>query len=176
MYPVDSSGVVADGTRDLGNTDARWGNLWLSGGVHLGGTGAANKLDDYEEGTFTPGILNGWGILNPTYSTNAGVYTKVGNIVHVAFRITLSGGTTNTNGLKLTGLPFTVGATTNTGTSLNGWMATAASNATNVFLGLEANETEQFFYYQNSNGTSNFIGTDAGTSLSMTFSGTYQTA
>ena len=59
---------------------------------------------------------------------------------------------------------------------MNGWMATAATNATNVFLGLEASETEQFFYYQNSNGTSNFLGTDAGTSLSMTFSGTYQTA
>ena len=133
-------------------------------------------MDDYEEGTFTPGILNGWGILNPTYSTNAGFYTKVGNIVHVAFRITLSGGTTNANGLKLTGLPFTVGATTNVGTNLSGWFATAASNATNVFLGLEANETEQSFYYQNSNGTANFLGTDAGTGFSLTFSGTYQTA
>lgn len=30
------------------------GNIEVSGGVYLGGTGAANKLDDYEEGTWTP--------------------------------------------------------------------------------------------------------------------------
>ena len=77
MYPVDSSGVVANGTRDLGNTDARWGNLWLSGGVHLGGTGAANKLDDYEEGTWTP--------TSPTvtFTSVSGTYTKIGNVVHL---------------------------------------------------------------------------------------------
>jgi hypothetical protein len=169
-------GASSDNTMSIGSSVVRFKDLYLSDGVYLGGTTAVNKLADYEEGTFTPGILNGWGILNPTYSTNTGFYTKVGNIVHVAFRITLSGGSTNGNALKLTGLPFTVGATTNTGTMLNGWMATAATNATNVFLGLEANEAQQSFYYQNSNGTSDFIGTDAGTSLSMTFSGTYQTA
>ena len=174
--PVSPAGVDRDGLDDLGYSSSRFRDAYLAGGVYLGGTGAANKFDDYEEGTFTPGILNGWGILNPTYSTNAGFYTKVGNIVHVAFRITLSGGTTNVNGLKITGLPFTVGATTNVGTMLNGWFATASNNATNIFLGMEANEAQQTFYYQNSNGTSNFLGTDAGTGFSMTFSGTYETA
>ena len=155
------------------------GVISTPGGIELGSgvdATAANTLDDYEEGTFTPSIVNGWGILNPTYSTNSGFYTKVGNIVHVAFRITLSGGSTNANGLRLNGLPFTVGATTNVGTKLSGWFATASSNAENVFLGLEANDVNPLFYYKNANGTSTFLGTDAGTSFSMTFSGTYQTA
>ena len=37
----------------------RFKDLYLSGGVYLGGTGAANKLDDYEEGTWTPTLGNG---------------------------------------------------------------------------------------------------------------------
>jgi len=175
IFPHKNSANI-DATIDLGEDTLRWKDAYLSGGVYLGGTGSANKLDDYEEGTFTPGILNGWGILNPTYATNAGFYTKVGNIVHVAFRITLSGGSTNANGLRLVGLPFTVGATTNVGTNLSGWFSTASGNVENVFLGLEANDVHPLFYYKNATGTSTFLGTDAGTGFSMTFSGTYQTA
>jgi len=175
ILPAAETGASRSGAIDLGTSGALFKDLYLSGGIHLGGTGTANKLDDYEEGTFTPLILNGWGILNPTYSTNAGFYTKVGNMVHVAFRITLSGGSTNANGLRLTQLPFTVGATTSVGTNLSGWFATASSNATNVFLGLEAGDLHPLFYYQNATGTSTFLGTDAGTGFSMTFSGTYQT-
>jgi len=176
IVPLNTSTLAErDASVSLGQSGTRFKDLYLSDGIYLGGTGSANKLDDYEEGTFTPSIVNGWGILNPTYSTNSGFYTKVGNIVHIAFRITLSGGSTNANGLRLNGLPFTVGATTNVGTNLSGWFATASSNVENVFLGLEANDVNPLFYYKNANGTSTFLGTDAGTSFSMTFSGTYQT-
>jgi hypothetical protein len=40
--------LLLDGTKDLGFTAARFKDLYLSGGVYLGGTGAANLLDDYE--------------------------------------------------------------------------------------------------------------------------------
>ena len=46
-------------------------------GVYLGGTGAANKLDDYEEGTWTPSISGYGQELLAVNST--GSYTKVGN-------------------------------------------------------------------------------------------------
>ena len=39
---------------DIGSSSKRFKDLYLSGGAYLGGTGAANKLDDYEEGTWTP--------------------------------------------------------------------------------------------------------------------------
>ena len=39
-----------DAATDLGASGGRFKDLYLSGGVYLGGTGAANKLDDYEEG------------------------------------------------------------------------------------------------------------------------------
>jgi hypothetical protein len=43
-----------DATTDLGSSSNRFKDLYLSGGAYLGGTAAANKLDDYEEGTWTP--------------------------------------------------------------------------------------------------------------------------
>jgi hypothetical protein len=68
---------ASDGAIDLGNDGRRFKDLYLSGGVYLGGTGAANKLDDYEEGTFTPADNN---IGN--YTNAYGRYTKIGNMVH----------------------------------------------------------------------------------------------
>jgi len=43
-----------DAAIDIGQSANRFKDLYLSGGVYLGGTGAANKLEDYEEGTYTP--------------------------------------------------------------------------------------------------------------------------
>ena len=52
--PTNNSGAVTDGFANLGLPTVRWKDLYLSGGAYLGGTAAANHLDDYEEGTFTP--------------------------------------------------------------------------------------------------------------------------
>ena len=79
----------------------------FNAGVALGGTGSANTLDDYEEGTWTPVFLGGSG--NPTvdYTSQVGDYTKIGNLVYVQAYIlvnTTSGGSGN---LRVGGLPFT---------------------------------------------------------------------
>ena len=50
------AGSGSDATQDLGNSGSRFKDAYLSGGVYLGGTGSANKLDDYEEGTWTPTV------------------------------------------------------------------------------------------------------------------------
>ncbi len=52
IMPCGTTGGGNDNTVDLGKSDARYKDLYLGGGVYLGGTGSANKLDDYEEGTF----------------------------------------------------------------------------------------------------------------------------
>ena len=57
IAPANNSGTIDDNNVDLGyggGSPARFKDLYLSGGAYLGGTAAANKLDDYEEGTFTP--------------------------------------------------------------------------------------------------------------------------
>ena len=54
----------------------------FDGAIALGGTGTANQMDDYEEGTFTS-TLSGGGSNNPsTKITTTGKYTKVGNLVN----------------------------------------------------------------------------------------------
>jgi hypothetical protein len=63
----------------------------------------ANTLDDYEEGTFTPAVS---GAGSPTYLTQYGIYTKIGNTVCVTGKIKVSGSTLNANTIAITGLPF----------------------------------------------------------------------
>ena len=47
--PSEPANVIS-----LGDSGSTFKDLYLSGGVYLGGTGAANYLDDYEEGAWTP--------------------------------------------------------------------------------------------------------------------------
>ena len=84
------------------------GDLVLAGGVYLGGTGAANKLDDYEEGTFTPTYVSG--IAATVYTYQTGRYTKIGNTVTFHIDISASTSTVTGDGVRIGGLPFTSAA------------------------------------------------------------------
>ena len=88
------------------------GDIVTSGGVYLGGTVAANYLDDYEEGTWTP-TLSGNTTAGTMTGNTAGRYTKIGNQVFIEFRldnVTLSGAAGT---IKISGLPFTASYGTN---------------------------------------------------------------
>ena len=105
IEPTGNTGSIADGSVDLGNTDSRFKDLYLSGGVYLGGTGSANQLDDYEEGTWTPATGGA------TLSTASGLYTKIGNQVTVHYHIVTTGGLpTSTSVVRIENLPFTSGS------------------------------------------------------------------
>lgn len=81
-------------------------------GIELGGSGAANRLDDYEEGTWTPVIADAnTGGNTGTAGTLDGAYTKVGRQVTVTFRAIdiNTTGMTSSNNLVIQGLPFTTG-------------------------------------------------------------------
>jgi len=66
-----------------------------------GDTAAANALDDYEEGTWTPTSSSGFG----TFSNIVGKYTKIGNVVYVKCYFDYSGATTSGSPI-IGGLPF----------------------------------------------------------------------
>lgn len=66
----------------------------------------ANVLDDYEEGTWTPGIAFGGTATGITYAFQDGHYTKIGRQVSVTFIVTLSNKGSSTGSATLTGLPF----------------------------------------------------------------------
>lgn len=64
-------------------------------------TAAANALDDYEEGSWTPVFQN-----NDNGGTfPVSTYIRVGRLVSISFHATVGGGS-DTSGFKVTGLPF----------------------------------------------------------------------
>ena len=106
VVPADEAGII-DNDISLGISTHRFKDAYLSGSVYLGGTGSANELDDYEEGTWIP-------IINPlsgtvTSSTGSGVYRKVGNLVTASFSANITGGTISFIS-NISGLPFTSAA------------------------------------------------------------------
>ena len=102
--PKDASDPTAldDGNVSLGWTNQRFKDLYLSGGVYLGGTGAANKLDDYETGTWTPTVGGTW-TTNPT--ALSGTYIKVGSLVYVKVQFS-DGAKSSAVAGWIDGLPF----------------------------------------------------------------------
>lgn len=78
-----------------------------SGGIAIGGTGAANTLDDYEEGTWTVpnGAVNG--ITYAVASVAGNTYTKIGRQVTINAQVTFGGHTADGNATYLGTLPFT---------------------------------------------------------------------
>jgi hypothetical protein len=93
-----------------------------TGGIQFNGdTAAANALDDYEEGTWTPG--QGTGVTVVGAFSSVGRYTKTGRVVH--YEGYMSGATSvafnPAGGNLVTGLPFTIvsGSGTN-GNAKNG--------------------------------------------------------
>ena len=86
-----------DGVKVIGDVKASTGILFGSD------TAAANTLDDYEEGTWTPTVLSGGTIGTPQYTCT---YTKIGRLVTINADVhQLSDTTSNTN-IAIGGLPY----------------------------------------------------------------------
>ena len=102
FFNITAANAARDNIMDIGASDARFKDLYLGGGVYIGGTGSANLLNDYEEGTWTPTFSGA------TLSTADGSYTKIGNQVTVHYRVITTGGLPSSGTqVQVGGLPFT---------------------------------------------------------------------
>ena len=138
LYPLEN-GTTSSGEIDLGAAGSKFKNLYLSGGVYLGGTGSANKLEDYEEGTWTP---TGGGNVSGISSQN-GHYTKVGNLVTIAFELVATP-TSTTSNMTFGGIPFTAAdhlSSTNVG-------ATGIAYEDDSLFTVWVNETTNTFFIE----------------------------
>jgi len=83
------------------------GQANFNAGLGIGGTGAANTLNDYEEGTFTPTWTSSGSSFQ--YTVQQGIYTKIGNRVCFTIYVQLDGGgnSFSSNAVTLGGFPFT---------------------------------------------------------------------
>jgi len=104
-----STNAARDAAIDLGDDNRRFKDLYLSGGVYLGGTVAANKLDDYEEGSYTVGFHDSDSGGNSSSTTTTGTYTKIGRVVTIQFNVNnlSSSGLTGSSSIYFD-LPFAV--------------------------------------------------------------------
>ena len=103
-----STNVPSNNVISLGGSGDAFKDLYLSGGAYLGGTGAANKLDDYEEGTWTPTITTGSGSITLDTSEDLCSYTKIGRMVYVTGRILIGAVSSPSGALQISNLPFNV--------------------------------------------------------------------
>jgi len=167
VHPWDpSTNAGNDDALDLGSLSQRFKDLWLSGGAYLGGTAAANKLDDYEEGAWTPTVA---GDATGAFSTAEGTYTKVGRLVFIEMYVVVS---TNFTSNYIGGLPFPVGDLL-TGTSL-GQSAVVLTNAADTVTGsaLEGSGNMRFFNDHNTASFHNPNTTNGGYRLSLCYQAT----
>ena len=163
-------------------------------GIYLGGTGSANLLTDYEEGTFTPTLIERSGatqntITDATFNStfHGGSYTKIGNMVNVrgTVRVTSLGSFTSGYEFRMGGLPFS----TPTAAAPYGEQRAVASIC--AFAGIDSIASDaylmvtissgqdylSFFSYDNSAGSSSAVDgvTNIKSDCYFNFSCTYTT-
>ena len=142
------------------------------GGISFNGdTAAANALDDYEEGTFTPAFSGGLSF--SSYNSQIGVYTKIGSMVIGTIRIDGDSVTSQTSTqISITGLPFAAANFAN-GAQPGGadpFYQNAFFNS-NDFAGIVVNNSNQINLHRRSDGT-DLTGTsvNGGREIRLTFS------
>jgi hypothetical protein len=107
IQPRCSSGAgvtnIVFATSNNTNTPTERFRITADGVTFNGDTAAANALDDYEEGTWSPTDVSGAGLTFTTFDTK---YTKIGNRVFFGGSITFPV-TADTSQIVIGGLPYT---------------------------------------------------------------------
>ena len=171
--PTNGTSTRVDNTNDLGASSYRYKDIYLGGGAFLGGTATANKLDDYEEGTFTATLT----AVNPPSSppTATGKYVKVGNMCHfVIYRFSAANTTGASGHMRITGLPFTCGKSTYTSAPFTHGFD--FNHGRNQFLELNNGNTILYAYESVSGSAWTDWNITAGTGKYMVVSGSYITS
>ena len=153
-------------------------------GIYFGSSNANNFFDSYEEGTFTPTILNGWGILNSNPQISTGKYIRTGAIVYIYFTFKEGSGTGasfNGNRLSLYTFPFNPDGTFGSGGGnnfshpLEAYTNSNSSGGENVIGVPGSNGATVFsFITKASNGYGSFTGTNLSSGGTIFCAGTYR--
>jgi hypothetical protein len=112
------------------------------GGLYLGGTAAANLLDDYEEGTWTPRYGGTTAAGTFTYDIQEGYYTKIGNVVTVTGRLRTDAASGATGTAVIDGLPFAAKNVANNGSNGCGSLGQTGDFNTEYPVGVHASDNQ----------------------------------
>jgi hypothetical protein len=148
-----------------------------TGGIQFNGdTAAADALDDYEEGSWTPALTFASGSVS--YTRQLGSYTKIGRMVNCNVSIALNGTSSPTGDVGLSGLPFTNtgGEQFVSGASKAVIRNLSSSNAF-ILINVDSGATTMSFNSNATNLGASFLqGTEMLSSTLIYFSFTYQAA
>ena len=154
IAPSASTGGTRDNTTDLGANNRRWKNIWVGTGIYLGGTGSANHLDDYEEGTWTPQLTDGSSNIGTTVPSGyPAIYRKIGQIVHIEFYIQKSDASSNAAPMICAGLPFAHRAMPAVVGQV--WIDNSSQSDIRCFIYLPINYSQ--FYFIHSGSASGYV-------------------
>ena len=177
IYPTNGTGTAVDNTVDIGHSSYRPKDLYLGGGAYIGGTGAANYLDDVEEGTFTA-TLNGGSGHPATRLTTTGYYQKVNNMVYINLNFNSVTTTSYSGQISVFGLPFTCGngAGRQVFTVGSYAMASFSSSTGSIFGHLSNGNTEIYILGVRSAASWEDVTHSAGSSRFLQITGAYTAA
>jgi hypothetical protein len=142
----DSTGIDDNATSTAMTIDANEDISYVGTAQYGAGEGvvfngdaiaAANTLDDYEEGSWTPIYIGSVTAGNHTYTTQVGSYEKIGRKVRFRCRVTLATKGTISGNISIGGLPFTSSADISSFGSISvgtgvGLAITAGENVTGI--------------------------------------------
>tara|TARA_R100001079_G_C4432622_1_gene144860 strand:- start:63 stop:518 length:456 start_codon:yes stop_codon:yes gene_type:complete len=135
--------------------------------IKLGGSGSANTLNDYEEGTWTPTLSGFAG--TPTFANST--YVKVGDLVCLSVQVTLDG-TSDGSHYRIESLPFTAFNTTNS--VFGGFVTYTNSTYTSNIYVLVTSNDQRITLYSSSGNTVAY--NDIGASKVLRITVIYRTA
>jgi hypothetical protein len=139
--------------------------------IRLGGTGAANTLDDYEEGTFSPNIYYTQTGSPTVYKY--GKYTKIGNLVTVTVLIRNVNNSSSTfSPRSITNLPYTTENLSQT-TIYSGIGGCNTGTFSSLFCYAFKNAAVAYIRERNASGTVGFVTFGVSTTNEMSFQITY---
>ena len=148
-------------------------DITLSGGAYLGGTGSANYLDDYEEGTWTAEIRGTTTDPSTAVTQSSARYTKIGRQVFCQFGFSNVNTTGASGGVRVSGLPFSAATTYATGNVMTYVGMTLSTTSTNISPFVEG--TNIAFYQSTNQAGWSEITHNAGTGAYLYATVTYET-
>ena len=130
-------------------------------------TAAANALDDYEEGTWSPTLIGA------TFAnqTTTGRYVKIGNIVHIQYYTAAFNISSASGAARISNLPYAPLNVSGHHSVINYAHGTAVTGAAHIYL----DHSNATMYFVTNDTTSSASWTN-GNSKYVMISGTYQTA
>ena len=131
--------------------DSEYARIDANGIKFNGDSAAANALDDYEEGSFSPTVASGGTV--SSYTHQYGYYIKIGRIVHWQIYMAING-SGSSGGFTLGSFPFTSGAYNSTG-----YGGATVGYANNTF------QTDNMYLYQEQNSTTLIFRNRAGQAI-----------